>query len=277
MAGQTPRDSGCADADQSPGNARQPPATTAGADRRVAHPGSDRQAPGRPSPVSSRWSTRRTKSSTGPGAASGSAANCGTGWGSRWSASSDSRRKRGATSTSTSAPGISSRCAAASSRCPSGSTTSPVRPSNDFIYRALATRTLSPGRAIGGMAHGETDRAAAHLRHRRSSMVATCRPPICCSLTMTRGGDSFGTDRRWPRHGATVRRRRAPAARAAQHGVRRQRGLVVELPNGLYGYRGRSVFGYEFFEQVYVSGDRLPRWRGRGGAWPDRPASRRSG
>ena len=88
-----------------------------------------------------------------------------------------------------------------------------------------------------------------------SSMVATSRPPMCCSMTMTRGA-TFRHHRRWTRHGTTVRRRRS-----LPRGLRNMEfGANVvwsRSPIGLYGFRGRSVFGYEFFERVYVNGDRL--------------------
>jgi len=127
--------------------------------------------------------------------------------------------------------------------------------SHDFIFRSLATRTLSPGRAIGGMAHGETDRR----RFTYAFGVFDGRDvpsPDVLFVDDDLGGDSFGTT-----VGGRVTVQPFDALDGLPRGLRNMEfgGNAVwsEVPTGQYGFRGRSVFGYEFFEQVYVSGDRL--------------------
>ncbi len=126
---------------------------------------------------------------------------------------------------------------------------------NDFIYRALATRTLSPGRAIGGMAHGETDRR----RLTYAIGVFDGRDLPSSDLLFVdddNGGDSFGTTA-----GGRVTVQPFDAIESLPRGLRNMEfganAVWSSVPTGLYGFRGRSVFGYEFFERTYVSGDRL--------------------
>jgi phosphate-selective porin OprO/OprP len=127
--------------------------------------------------------------------------------------------------------------------------------SNDFIYRALATRTLSPGRAIGGMAHGETDRR--RLTYAIGVFNGRDVPsPDLLFEDDDQGADSFGTT-----VGGRVTAQPFDTVERLPRGLRNMEfGANVvwsELPTGLYGFRGRSVFGYEFFERAYVSGDQL--------------------
>ena len=126
---------------------------------------------------------------------------------------------------------------------------------NDFIYRSLATRTLSPGRAIGGMAHGETDRR----RFTYAVGVFDGRDLPSAEFFFDDddlGGDSFGTT-----IGGRVTVQPFDAVERLPGGLRNMEfganAVWSELPTGPFGYRGRSVFGYEYFERVYVSGDRL--------------------
>jgi phosphate-selective porin OprO/OprP len=127
--------------------------------------------------------------------------------------------------------------------------------SNDFIYRALATRTLSPGRAVGGMAHGETDRR----RFTYAVGAFDGRDIPADELLFDDddvGGDSFGTT-----VGGRATVQPFDAIDRLPGGLRNlEFGSNVawsSVPTGLYGFRGRSVFGHEFFDQVYVNGDRL--------------------
>ena len=126
---------------------------------------------------------------------------------------------------------------------------------NDFIYRALATRTLSPGRAIGGMAHGETDRR----RFTYAIGVFDGRDVPSSDLVFDdddQFGDIFGTTA-----GGRVTAQPFDTVERLPRGLRNMEfGANVvwsSMPAGLHGFRGRSVFGYEYFERVYVSGDRL--------------------
>ena len=125
---------------------------------------------------------------------------------------------------------------------------------NDFIYRSLATRTLSPGRAIGGMAHGETDRR----RFTYAIGVFDGRDVPSADFFFDDddlGGDIFGTT-----VGGRVTAQPFDAVERLPRGLRNMEfganAVWSEVPTGPFGFRGRSVFGYEYFERVYVSGDR---------------------
>jgi phosphate-selective porin OprO/OprP len=127
--------------------------------------------------------------------------------------------------------------------------------SHDFIFRALATRTLSPGRGVGGMAHGETG------RRRLSYAIGVFDGRDVPSDVLffdddDQGGDIFGTT-----VGGRLTAQPFDAVEGLPRGLRNlefgANAVWSEVPTGLYGFQGRSVFGYEYFAPVYVSGDRL--------------------
>ena len=147
--------------------------------------------------------------------------------------------------------------------------------SNDFIFRALATRTLSPGRAIGGMAHGETDRRrftyAIGVFDGRDLPVRR----LCCSMTMTRGATASAP----PSVDASRRNRSTPSS-ACRGGCATWSSAPTwsgrRCPPGSTAFAAArcSATSSSSGSTSAATGCALaPTWR----CWLDRPASRRSG
>jgi phosphate-selective porin OprO/OprP len=126
---------------------------------------------------------------------------------------------------------------------------------HDFTFRSLAARTLAFGRDIGVMAHGRTD-------GRR----------LTYALGVFDAGDPrdetaafFDDDNAGQNDGRTIGGRLTvqpfDGFDQLPRGLRNlELGLSLAhetLPEGLNGLRGRSVQRYEFFEPVYVNGNRI--------------------
>lgn len=139
-------------------------------------------------------------------------------------------------------------------KAPFGLDNSTSSASHDFIFRSLGTRQLAPGREVGGMVHGGLSRG------RFSYAVAAfdARTPTTTTdgfFDDDQGGESFDRTlsgrvtvqpfdgvEAWPR-----------GLRNLEFGAS---AATSSLPTGRHGMKGRSVFGHEFFDRVYVSGDR---------------------
>jgi len=122
----------------------------------------------------------------------------------------------------------------------------------DFIFRTLASDTITPARDIGGMAHGrfrrlltyevgmfKEDGENARLTEPAFLLPGEPEPP---------GGQVFA---------ARVVTAPIPRGRVDE---RFRVGVAVtssELPQGLNSLRGRTVYGSAFFPRVYVNGRRL--------------------
>ena len=129
----------------------------------------------------------------------------------------------------------------------------------DFINRALVSRDLAPGRDWGGMVHGRTDRrglsyAVGYFGGEPEGAIGKIDPPeiegpIQPSLE--------ATEPMWAGR-AIVR----PFALADKDGWFKDAEVAVdfvtaELPEGLFGVRGRSLYGPDYFDRVYTKGRRL--------------------
>lgn len=125
---------------------------------------------------------------------------------------------------------------------------------HDFVFRSLGTRSLVPGREVGVMAHGAADR-------RRFTYgigvfdagTSAASPPGF--FDDDQGGDSFD---RVVSGRVTVQP--LDWAESLPRGLRNLEiglnGARSTVPVGRNSIRGRSVFGYGFFDRVYVNGTR---------------------
>jgi phosphate-selective porin OprO/OprP len=126
---------------------------------------------------------------------------------------------------------------------------------HDFVFRSLGTRSLVPGREVGVMAHG----AATRRRLTYAVGVFDAEAPTAGTpgfFDDDQGGDSF--DR------VVSGRVTVQPLDTVEDLPRGLRNLEVGLnaarstvPVGRNSIKGRSVFGYEFFDRVYVNGTRM--------------------
>ena len=129
----------------------------------------------------------------------------------------------------------------------------------DFVNRALVSRDLAPGRDWGGMVHGRTKRrgltyAFGYFGGEPDGAIGQIdapevEGPIQPSLEATKP--------MWSGR-AVVR----PFALADKDGWFEDAEIGVdfmaaELPEGLFGVRGRSLYGNDYFDRVYTKGRRL--------------------
>ena len=126
---------------------------------------------------------------------------------------------------------------------------------HDFVFRSLGTRSLVPGREVGVMVHGAAGRRrvtyAVGVFDAATSTAAT--PGF---FDDDQGGDSFD---RVVSGRVTVQpldplEDLPRGLRNLEIGFNAARSTV---PVGRNSIKGRSVFGYEFFDRVYVSGTRM--------------------
>ena len=129
----------------------------------------------------------------------------------------------------------------------------------DFVNRTLVSRDLAPGRDWGGMVHGRTARrglsyAIGYFAGEPEGAIGQIDAPeidgpVQPSLEATRP--------MWAGR-AVVR----PFALAGRDGWVEDLEIggdvmTAELPEGLFGARGRSLYGPVFFDRVYTKGRRL--------------------
>ena len=120
----------------------------------------------------------------------------------------------------------------------------------DFIYRTVGTNALTPARDIGGMAHGRLGRRLEYEAgvFRRGGEGA-----------FSEKGFLFAGEEPY-QIGPTVAGRVVATPWGRGGGARPRLGLAAvssDLPEGLNGVSGRSVFGSRFFPRIYVRGRRL--------------------
>lgn len=128
--------------------------------------------------------------------------------------------------------------------------------SHDFIFRSLGTRQVAPGRDIGGMIYGE----AARRRFTYAIGVFDGDDPRDPGVEQffddDQGADSYG---RTVSGRVTVQPFDAVSSLPA--GLRNLEigasGAWSEVAEGVNSFKGNSVFGYDFFERVWVNGDRV--------------------
>ncbi|MEQ1772081.1 MAG: porin, partial [Devosia sp.] len=127
---------------------------------------------------------------------------------------------------------------------------------HDFIFRSLGTRALAPGRDIGAMVHGE----AARRRFTYAIGVFDADDRLVADSDRffddDQGADSFG---RTVSGRVTVQPFDGVASlpsglRNLEFGAS---GAWSEVAEGLNSFKGNSVFGYDYFERVWVNGDRV--------------------
>jgi len=127
--------------------------------------------------------------------------------------------------------------------------------SHDFVYRSLGARTLGFGRDLGLMLHGRTD--GRRLTYAVGVFDGDAPRDV---------GDGFFDD---DEAGLSANRTLAgrltvqpfDTLRSLPRGLRNLEfgGSLAgsDVPEGLNGFRGRSVYRYDFFAPVYVKGRRL--------------------
>ena len=125
----------------------------------------------------------------------------------------------------------------------------------DFVFRSIAARTLSPRRDVGVMAHGRT-------KGRRVAYAVGVFEGDDSTVGAKANFDGDGGDASFGRTvGARVTAQPFDAfhdwPRAIRHLEIAVNGAWSTIPSGLHGFRGRSVYGHEFFAPVYVNGDRI--------------------
>lgn len=127
---------------------------------------------------------------------------------------------------------------------------------HDFIFRSLGTRALAPGRDIGAMIYGE----AARRRFTYAIGVFDADDRLVADSERffddDQGADSFG---RTVSGRVTVQPFDGVASlpsglRNLEFGAS---GAWSEVAEGLNSFKGNSVFGYDYFERVWVNGDRV--------------------
>ena len=127
--------------------------------------------------------------------------------------------------------------------------------SHDFVYRSVAARTIAPGRDPGVQVWGRSD------GRRFTYFVGVFRGRDDLSRHDAVVDDDKGAESLGPTFSSRVTVQpldtvdRLPRAlRNLEFGIN---GGWTTVPEGLYGLRGRSVLGYEFFSPVYVNGRRV--------------------
>ena len=128
--------------------------------------------------------------------------------------------------------------------------------SHDFIFRSLGTRALAPGRDIGVMLHG----AAGRRRFTYAIGVFDNDDPLGPDVE-----PFFDDDQGAASFGRTVSSRITAqpfdAVSSLPRGLRNLEigvnGAWSTVAEGLNSFKGNSVFGYDFFENVWVNGDRV--------------------
>ena len=120
----------------------------------------------------------------------------------------------------------------------------------DFIYRTVGTNAMTPARDVGGMAHGRLGRVleyeAGAFRHDGED-------------ALSEEGFVLPGEKR-PEAGRAVAARVVATPWGRGGGSRPRLGLAAtssNVPEGLNGVTGRSVFGSRFFPHMYVRGRRM--------------------
>ncbi len=127
---------------------------------------------------------------------------------------------------------------------------------HDLIFRSLGTRALAPGRDIGAMVYGEASRR--RFTYAVGVFDGDDRRDSGTELFFDddQGADSFG---RTVSGRVTVQP--FDAVSSLPSGLRNLEigasGAWSEVAEGLNSFKGNSVFGYDFFERVWVNGDRV--------------------
>lgn len=127
---------------------------------------------------------------------------------------------------------------------------------HDFIFRSLGTRALAPGRDIGAMVYGQAARRLFTYAFGVFTGDNERRPDEDRFFDDDQGADSFG---RTVSGRLTVQ----PFDRLSSfpRGLRNLEfgasGAWSTVAEGRNSFKGNSVFGYDFFERVWVNGDRV--------------------
>lgn len=139
-------------------------------------------------------------------------------------------------------------------KAPFGLDNSTSSSEHDYIFRSLGTRLLVPGREVGGMVYGAVS------RRRFTYALGVFNAEADANATDgffddDQGGDNYD---RTVSGRVTVQPLDAfgdlpRAIRNLEIGASAAQSTV---PLGKNGLKGRSVFGHEFFDRVYVNGDR---------------------
>lgn len=126
--------------------------------------------------------------------------------------------------------------------------------SHDFVHRSLGTRTLSPGRDVGIMAHGRAD---GRLFSYAVGVFDGDDAPVEDAFFDDDNPTSTTSRTVAGRVTAQPFDRRSDVARAIKNLELGVSGAWSKVPEGLNGFEGRSVYRYDFFEPVYVKGSRV--------------------
>lgn len=139
-------------------------------------------------------------------------------------------------------------------KAPFGLDNSTSSAEHDYIFRSLGTRLLVPGREVGGMVYGAASRR--RFTYAVGVFNAEARPNATDEFfDDDQGGDNFD---RTVSGRVTVQPLDSfsdlpRAIRNVEIGASAAQSTV---PLGENSVKGRSVFGYEFFDRVFVNGDR---------------------
>ncbi len=126
---------------------------------------------------------------------------------------------------------------------------------HDFVNRSLGARTIVPGRDLGVMAHGRA--AGRRFTYAVGIFDADDEGDLAGTFfdddkgARSRGRTTAGRITVQPFDGLA---RLPRGLRNLEFGGNATRSTV---PEGLSGFEGRSVYGYDFFEPVYLKGDRV--------------------
>lgn len=141
-------------------------------------------------------------------------------------------------------------------KAPFGLDNSTSSTTHDFIFRSLGTRLLAPGREVGGMVHGQAKGSLFTYALGAFNAPSDLKSADPAFFDDDQGAASFdrvlsGRVTVQPLDGVKSLPR---AVRNLEFGVS---AATSTVPRGENSIKGKSVFGYEFFDRVYVDGKRL--------------------